>query len=791
MKLIKSQGCELTHKLISLTPGSHSLSVAVLMHFSLHPDGAPTPDAASPVWDAVTAALDGYGLLDEGWPKLQGEYLVFGAAYPPTSQSTQPVSASVSVGGLSKRLAVFGDRHFNAMGSISDPAPFERIPIAPATSFGGEGFVGNPFGKGAGTVRLIDGTEWHPLPNVESPDALLTSTKSQQEPAGFWAYGPDMPQRARYLGTFDAEWTRTRWPHLPVDTNFTYFQVAPTDQRLAQGFWQGGEAINVQNMHPTHALLQARLPALRARLFAAVAVSDQEFQMGEAETRLETVYLLPDQLAGVALYRALIDVQDPQARDVVGLCAALEPLDAPAKSLEEYVAEFGPQLQAELGPMVRKPPPTMPSLEQAQASAEETLAQIQAQRQAFLGRMAQAGMTEAQIMEVLRQNPQTRTLAVAIGQAAGGSFMRFFDELEQMVKLTQDDADQGPRDGTTGAATQDATAARQGRLDVIRRKGAGSTCRDLNLHNADLSGLDLSGMDFSGSVLSGASFVGATLRACRFDRAVLTQANFTGADLTGASLAMSSLGQAYFEAATLAGASLVRADAASSRFTDAVLENVDLSMASLNGADLRNTNLAGVSASRTHFDTALLAHANLSGAKLLEATFDGADLTEADLSRAICLKTSFSCAKMHKARLQGADLTESSADEGTQATSADLRDAHLDKASWVGANLSGANLDRVTAEEADFSDAGLAQVSMRRAVAKGAHFDRATLTEANLSLSNFMEGSFALAKLSQTVMQGCNLYGVNFLDTVFEEAHLEGSYIERTILAERLGKTQL
>lgn len=787
MKLIKPQTVEITYREISLAQGRRSLSVAVNVHFSLHPEGVSTADAVSPVWEAVQAAIAPYGGFDEGWPKLQAEYLVMGAAYPPAGQTTQPVSASVSVGGLSKRLAVFGDRQFNALGGISDPATFERMPIAPATAFGGESFVGNPFGKGAEPIRLKDGTEMHPLPNVESPDALVTSTNNQPEPAGFWAYGPDMPQRARYLGTFDAEWTRTRWPHLPVDTNFAYFQVAPADQRLPQGSWQGGEAITVQNMHPTHALLQARVPALRARLFAAVAVGERDLRIDEAETRLDTVYLLPDQLAGVALYRALIDVQDPQAQDIVGLCVALESQDAPRKSLQEHVAEFGPQLQAELGPVLRKPPPAMPSPQQAQASAEETLAQIQAQRQAFLGNMAQAGMTEAQIMEVLRQNPQTRALAVAIEQSAGGSLTRFFDDLEQMVKSTQDEFGQDAQ----GDATQDATAARQGRLEVIRRKGAGSACRDLNLPNADLSGLDLSGMDFSGSVLSGASLVGATLRACRFDRAVLTQANFTGADLTGASLAMSSLGQAHFEAATLAGASLVRADAASSRFTDAVLENVDLSMASLNGADLRNTNLAGVSASRTRFDTALLAHANLSGAKLLEATFDGADLTEADLSRAMCLKTSFSCAKMHKARLQGADLTESSADEGTQATSADLRDAHLDKASWVGANLSGANLDRVTAEEADFSDAGLAQVSMRRAVAKSAHFDRATLTQANLSLSNFMEGSFALAKLSHTVMQGCNLYGVNFLDTVFEEADLEGSYIERTILAERLGKTQL
>ena len=80
---------------------------------------------------------------------------------------------------------------------------------------------------------------------------------------------------------------------------------------------------------------------------------------------------------------------------------------------------------------------------------------------------------------------------------------------------------------------------------------------------------------------------------------------------------------------------------------------------------------------------------------------------------------------------------------------------------------------------------------MRRAVAKGIRFDRAVIEESNLSLSNFMEGSFAGTRLTSVAMQSCNVYGVNFLDSEFKNVSLEGSYIDRTILAERLGQTQL
>jgi uncharacterized protein YjbI with pentapeptide repeats len=785
MKLLKPATTEFTYRAISLAPDRYSLAVAFLVPFYLHENGKPAEEVTSPVWDAVKSAAQGYSVFDEGWPKLCGEYVVFGAAYPVAGRAEQPVSVQVSVGSLNKRLAVFGDRFFTATGGISEPLLFDRMPIAPSTALGGEGFDGNPYGKGAEPVKDTQGNLRYPLPNVELPEAPMTASTSRPGVAGFWPYYPDLPQRAQFLGKFDDQWTKTRWPHLPADTNFTYFQAAPVDQQLATGFWQGDETVVLQNMHPKHRLLQVTLPGLRVRVFPAVAVSDTDIQLAEVQTRLETVYLMPDQLIGVALYRTVIQVSTPDAREIVGLCAATEPLSSAPLPAVDYVANFKPAILQALGPVVRRPPPPMPDELSDAKQFEDLMAQFTEQREAFSAQMKAAGMTDAQVMRVLRQNPQTRAFATAIEQSVGG-VENFFDQVSSLAMLAADAMDNNKTDQDVAGA-----AARLARLEVIQRKSAGKTCRDLSLVQADLSGLDLSGMDFSGAILSGASFVGATLTNARFDRGVLTKAIFTGADLCNASLLMVSASDASFNAATLNGVNAMGADFSGSSFLDAVIDNADVSMVNFSKANLRNVNLNGIVATKADFTAATLVRSNLSGAKLIEAVFSGADLSEADLSKASCIKASFVGAKLHKARFNGADLSASSASEGTQATYTDFRDANFDKASWIGANLAGADLDRITGDQADFTGCGFSQTSMRRAVAKGTRFDRAVIDQCNFSMSNFMEGSFAGAQLTSVAMQSCNLYGVNFLDSAFQNVNLEGSYIDRTILAERLGQTQL
>lgn len=787
MKVFKPSATEVTYRIFSLSPKKYSLSVAVMVRFNLHADGEPSPESKSPVWDVLKPAMKGYAAYDEGWPKLLGEYIVFGAAYVPSQHTSQPISAAVSVGDLNKRLAVFGDRHFNSLGLSAKPLPFDRMPITPQTAFGGESYLANPYGVGADVVTKPTGEALRPLPNVELPNALMTSPSSHPPVAGFWPYYADMPQRTKYLGKFDDEWVKKRWPHLPVNTDFSFFQVAPEDQRLSQGFWKGDESISIQNMHPNHAVLHAKLPGLRARLFGAVKGDNGQLITGEAKTRLETVFLLPDYLTGIALFRAVIEVDDALGSDLLGLSAEIEMIDQPAKSVDSYIETFLAKLKGELDLASPSVEVGLVSSQEDEKSLEQLLVELDRQRQAFLSQMTEGGIPEAEIITKLKGNPQTRALALTIEQSKGG-IAGFFDNIKAFAQSSQNVESETKKDIPESI---DFAAARLARKEVLSRQAVGESCRDLDLPHADLSGLDLSGLDFSGSVFIGANFIGCIAIGTIFDRATLTESNFASADLSKASFVMSGLSQAQFHGVNFSDATLAGADCSKANFTDAVFENVDLSGASFSGAQLRNTNLVHVLAHKTDFTGAMMAQSDLSGARLVQANFSAADLSNANLSKSCCIQVSFSCAKLHKTKFVGADLSDSSADKGTQATAADFRDAYLDKASWVGANLSGSNFDRMTGHSADFSSAVMTEVTMRRIQAKNMVFDKAVLKRADLSMSNFMEGSFARTKLTDVDLLSCNLYGANFLETEFLNVRIDGSYIARTILAERLGKVEV
>jgi uncharacterized protein YjbI with pentapeptide repeats len=787
VKIFKPSATEVTYRVFSLAPKKYSLSVAVLVRFNLHVEGEPSVDSKSPVWDVLKPAMKGYSTYDEGWPKLQGEYIVFGAAYLPSPQAQQPISAVVSVGDLNKRLAVFGDRHFNAAGFSVNPKLFERMPITPQTAFGGESFPANPYGRGADIVTTASGERLRQLPNIELPNSLMTSSSAKPPVAGFWPYYADMPQRTQYLGQFDDNWVKTRWPHLPVNTDFSFFQVAPEDQRLSKGYWKGNESISVQNMHPIHAALDAKLPELRVRLFGALNGINGEFITGEAKTRLETVFLLPDYLTGIALFRAVIEVDDPEGRDVLGLSAEIEALDEPAQPAESYIEAFVEKLNGELSAATPFPQPGVVSPQEDEKSLDQLIAELDRQRQTFVVQLSEGGVPEVEIISKLKGNPQTRALALTIEHTKGG-VAGFFDDIKEFAQSVHND-NLEPQKGLP--ETVDFAAARLARKEVLRRQAAGENCRDLNLPNADLSGLDLSGVDFSGSVMISANFMGSVAVGTIFDRATLTESNFAAADLSRTSFLMSGLSQAQFQGVNLTAGTLAGADCSKANFTDAVLENVDLSGASFSGAQLLNTNLVHVTAHKTDFTGAMLAQSDFSGANLLQANFSAADLSNANLSKAQCIQASFSCAKLHKAKFVGADLSDSSADKGTQATAADFRDAHLDHVSWVGANVCGSNFDRITGVGADFSATVMTDVTMRRARAKSMVFDKAVLKQADLSMSDFMEGSFATTKLTDVDLLSCNLYGANFLETEFLNVRMDGSYIAKTILAERLGKVEV
>src|SRR6185312_8085561 len=84
-----------------------------------------------------------------------------------------------------RRIAVFGDRRWRrgrkGLPTITEPEPFERIPLDLEHAYGGPSFAPNAAGRGHDLpIRACDGA---PLPNLEDAEHLIRSLAHEQDPA--------------------------------------------------------------------------------------------------------------------------------------------------------------------------------------------------------------------------------------------------------------------------------------------------------------------------------------------------------------------------------------------------------------------------------------------------------------------------------------------------------------------------------------------------------------------------------------------------------------------------------
>ncbi len=322
--------------------GKLYLALTVFIYFDLAaPDD---PLGEQELWKTIPDQLKPVPVLDVGMPKPRGEALVTGSCFSPRGTRRTVSTVSFRVGGLGKELAVFGDRFWKRNGGvvsvISDPVSFSEMPVAWRNAFGGPDFPANPIGKGMVPVMGGDGQTLTPLPNIECRRSIIGAISDRPEPAGFGVLDMMNPVRQKKTGTYDDKWLKERWPYFPDDMDYEYFNCAPPDQYMG-GFFKGGESIEVLNMHPDVQLIQSHVPELRIRCFVTkkeAPKSDIElFQ--EVATHVDTLWLFPSILRGVAIYRGTTEIWDEEYEDVLRILVATERLaDAPLP-LEHYLEE--------------------------------------------------------------------------------------------------------------------------------------------------------------------------------------------------------------------------------------------------------------------------------------------------------------------------------------------------------------------------------------------------------------------------------------------------------------------
>ena len=337
--------------------GKDHLAVTILSFFDLDaPDNVLQEPA---LWPFVQAELGQDAILDMGMPKPTAEVLLRARCYAPEGEPIKAHSATFRVGEIQKTLAVYGDRdwvHKPGTGWVTtDPKPFAVLEIDYARAFGGPGYAKNPSGRGYLVPEARKNAERIPLPNIIEPEKHIGSPDETHEPAGFGPLDFTWPQRASKLGTYDDDWMQNRWPGYPDNLDWTAFNAAPPDQWRpvpggpeGQPFFHGDEVIGLLNMHPERPSIASKLPGLRQRCFINQHLDwrtrNSELVFKEIPTRLDTVWLFPHGLRGVAIFRGAIETMDDEGLDIGHLYISSEPLSQEPKPLEHYYEIFKKRL---------------------------------------------------------------------------------------------------------------------------------------------------------------------------------------------------------------------------------------------------------------------------------------------------------------------------------------------------------------------------------------------------------------------------------------------------------------
>ena len=148
MKIIKPATVALLYRTLRFEQRD-LLSIGMLAMFPLESANIQALAAEADLWKFSEQALGKATVLDAALPKPRGEWFAYGAAYAPNRKAVPLLSTLVDIGGARKELYVFGDRHFNDFGGITQAVPFIRMPIDAAHAYGGPGVAANPSGIGA------------------------------------------------------------------------------------------------------------------------------------------------------------------------------------------------------------------------------------------------------------------------------------------------------------------------------------------------------------------------------------------------------------------------------------------------------------------------------------------------------------------------------------------------------------------------------------------------------------------------------------------------------------------
>lgn len=724
------------------------------------------------IWQTAGTGLPRREVLDALMPKPCGEFLAAGKCFSASGKPTPALQVRLAVGRLEKNIVVFGPRTWSTQYFKNMKIePFVEMDICYEKAFGGPGFGRNPLGTGyfAGHGGEREIKERH-LPNIEHPGQLITSPSDSPDPVGIGPLGMDWPQRAGCLGAYDRKWLNSNWPWFPDDFDPKFFNAAPQDQQLASGYFKGDEPLVIEHMHSHVPRIASALPGLRTRCFITWKERYKKEEFIELPARLDTVWLFPNVLKGVLIWRAVREVADEDAEEVSSLVVGLERLTEAPRKPDFYRERPDRQAPGESGKPTdegsqqRSGPAAEPVSQGAETTPDpapevyrELEKQIAEGESAVFDQLRKLGLDPEKLLA-----GSAAALAMAKGPEAGAFSLE--DALQELARseagieetftkmgldtdslLIQANLDKPVKEPSLtelagqlreSGAIDDETAAMLADSD----KEVNDALREVN-HQlearkeepADLEAVPETAMGLEETV--------------PFTREMVMECLSKGESLAGRDLSGLDLSGLDFQGISLEGA---------------ILEKADLSNSVLTRANLSDAMLAGANLNRARLDSALLANTNLAACNAGEADFTGADLRQADLSRGNVSGAAFAGASLdhgffEETVFKGAKLEGASA-KHAQFLSADLSGVRFGKADVSAADFSGANLDG-----ADFSSCTMPSTSFYEASGRNVRFTGAALQESRADKStSFQKADFQQTDLSGSNWEGAGLDGAKF-----------------------------
>ena len=734
---------------------AHSLTVVVKATFVLSPDGRLVPaDEQLPI-EADIEAGDGGAIRyesDFAVFKPRADRLLVGTCYAPGGRPVTETTVGFSVGNWGRRLRVVGDRVWKRgllRTGMSDPQPFTEMELSWDRAYGGPRFAPNPAGRGyhrgnpEGDRELL-------LPNVEDPATPVRSPSDPIAPSGFGPVARTWAPRRNMIGTYGKPWFRTRCPWVPEDIDWGVNNATPTGAQT-EGYLRGDEPVVLENLDPTRARIETRLPGLRVRAIVERRRSGGR-ALEEVPLQLDTLWI--DAKAGhfVLVWRGACAAASEEFEDIETLLLAEEPLTSPTTTADVFASRNGltvsvvtpSEAAGAAAGATTGASPTNSATPAAAGSAAGAGSGASPENSADDADERAAAEAERKREESANRVKQLEVLRTALD--------RFPDPMDPIPERRE--ARQGLIDAiellesqerpepvpTSSPVVTPALAWSRDRVVAILSEGPDGAS-DAELAGSDLSGLDLSELDFSGRDLAGTRWVGSNLTGSRFLGAVLRRSDFSGALLDRAEL-----NEADAREVNLTGASLVATRAPAINLSRAVLDNAK--------------------GSRVHFEEAKLDGASLTGATLTESYWNGASI--------------------EKARAEGVVLTQ------CDITGATFAESHLSRGMFYGVRGTNAIFVKAVLDQADFSESDLdgsdfSRASMRSArldaaSLRSAVFRRSDLERASFLRANLFEAMFPAARLLDVDFRESNLYGADLTDMEARQLRVDGAILGGTRL---------